>query len=106
MKCGVLVTLGTTVHSRRSESGRLLTKGESDLPVLPSAQLSEVLCRPELHQTTELRVSRGGNYFGQMSLKSSILSRPMGVSPMLMSMKTIGLVVVAGVDEDIPGLAV
>lgn len=85
----------------------MFTKGESDLPVLPGAQLSEVLCRPELHQTTELRVvSRGGNYFGQMSLKSSILSRPMGVSPILMSMKTIGLVVAAGVDEDIPGLAV
>lgn len=30
----------------------------------------------------------------------------MGVSPILMSMKTIGLVVAAGVDEDIPGLAV
>jgi len=36
-----------------------------------------------------------------MSLKSSILSRPMGVSPMLMSIKTIGLVVVVSVDEDI-----
>lgn len=85
----------------------MLTEGGTDLPVLPGAQLSEVLCRPELHQTTEQRVvSRRGNYFGQMSLKSSILSRPMGVSPILMSMKTMGLVVVAGVNEDMPGLAV
>src|SRR6266404_3676302 len=101
MECGVLVTLGTTVHSECLSQEGLLTEGEPDLPVLAGAQLSEVLCRPELHQTTELRVVSCGKYLGQVSLKSSILSRPMGVSPMLMSMKTIGLVV-AGVDEDIP----
>ena len=33
-----------------------------------------------------------GSYLGTMSLKSSILRRPAGVSPILMSMKTTGRV--------------
>ena len=33
------------------------------------------------------------SYFGTISLKSSILRRPAGVSPILMSMKTTGRVV-------------
>lgn len=35
----------------------------------------------------------GVAYLGTMSLNSSILRRPAGVSPMLMSMKTMGRVV-------------
>lgn len=103
MECGVFVTLGTTVHSERgSQSGRLPSRSKPSLPVLPSAQLSEVFCSPELYQTMELHNgSYRADYFGQMSLKSSILSRPMGVSPMLMSIKTIGLVVVTDVEEAI-----
>jgi len=36
---------------------------------------------------------RRGSYLGTISLKSSILRRPAGVSPMLISMKTTGRVV-------------
>lgn len=39
------------------------------------------------------RAKSFGPYFGTISLKSSIFKRPAGVSPILMSIKTIGRVV-------------
>jgi hypothetical protein len=61
-------------------------------PVLSSAQLTEILCGPENMGQSAVGYNRGINatYLGTMSLNSSIFSLPAGVSPMLMSMKTIG----------------
>ena len=39
-----------------------------------------------------LNVCAAGTYFGTMSLNNSIFRRPAGVSPMLMSINTTGLI--------------
>jgi hypothetical protein len=62
-------------------------------PVLSRAQLTEILCSPENAGQSVMRSFNKGSiatYLGTMSLNSSIFSLPAGVSPMLMSMKTIG----------------
>ena len=64
-------------------------------PVFSCAQLPEVFRRPsEIYKVINLCLQAiRTSYLGTISLKSSILRRPAGVSPILMSMKTTGRVV-------------
>lgn len=74
-------------------------------PEFSRAQLSKVFSGPVEpndfdDQLTDLDETRR-THLGTMSLKSSILSRPAGVSPMLMSMKTMGRVTVGVADMEV-----
>ena len=63
-----------------------------NLPVFTSTELPEVLsCSGGIFRAM-IEESRQNTHFGTISLNNSILSLPAGVSPILTSMKTTGLV--------------
>ena len=64
-----------------------------NLPVFTSTELPEVLsCSGGIFRAM-IEDSRQNTHFGTISLNNSILSLPAGVSPILTSMKTTGLVI-------------
>lgn len=70
-------------------------------PVFSCAELAKVFGGPGATGQRCAKTEKIEAYLGTMSLKSSNLILPAGVSPICMSMKTIGLCILAGprVDE-------
>ena len=109
MEYRALIPLRSRVHSRKhyvpDPTKRFDKEKHLNSPVHSCLKFSAVLYNPNNFddQSTGLDEMRGTD-LGTISLNSSIFSLPTGVSPILMSMKTMGRVTVVGVADMTSGL--